>query len=99
MLPRLAPLKIAYKKYFYIPSLRDGGTTKFKTKIPWRLKGVENFYFDHLNPDSILRENLQLGSVIRNVSEELSLVAIPLHAVKSVTLHVKPEEDNKLIQD
>ena len=68
------------------------GSAKFKTKIPSRLRGSNTFNFDHLDPDSILREDLQLGSVIRNVSEELSLVAIPLHAVKSVALHVKPEE-------
>ena len=68
------------------------GFCQIQNKNPFKVRGSNTYNFDHLDPDSILREDLQLGSVIRNVSEELSLVAIPLHAVQSVTLHVKPGE-------
>ena len=44
----------------------------------------------HLDSDSGLRKDLELGSVIGNISEELLLVAIPLDAVQGVSLHIKP---------
>ena len=49
-----------------------------------------NSAYFYLHPDSFLREDLQLGSVIGHISEELLLIAIPLDTVQGVTLHVKP---------